>query len=86
MSRYLIRRIEENPAIALHTRTEIERAEGSSDLERVHWRNRRRLADARHPPRLPDDRRRPNTRWLDGCVALDDKGFVKTGPDLPTRT
>ncbi len=24
----------------------------------------------------------PNTRWLDGCVALDDKGFVKTGADL----
>ena len=27
----------------------------------------------------------PNTRWLDGCVALDDKGFIKTGPDLSTR-
>ena len=24
----------------------------------------------------------PNTQWLDGCVALDDKGFVRTGPDL----
>ena len=24
----------------------------------------------------------PNTGWLDGCLALDDKGFVKTGPDL----
>jgi thioredoxin reductase (NADPH) len=24
----------------------------------------------------------PNTRWLDGCVALDAKGFIKTGPDL----
>ena len=24
----------------------------------------------------------PNTGWLDGCVALDDKGFIKTGPDL----
>jgi len=24
----------------------------------------------------------PNSRWLDGCVALDAKGFVKTGPDL----
>ena len=21
----------------------------------------------------------PNTQWLQGCVALDDKGFVKTG-------
>ena len=24
----------------------------------------------------------PNTRWLDGCLALDNKGFIKTGPDL----
>ncbi len=24
----------------------------------------------------------PNTSWLDGCLVLDDKGFVKTGPDL----
>jgi thioredoxin reductase (NADPH) len=24
----------------------------------------------------------PNTRWLDGCVALDAKGFIMTGSDL----
>ena len=24
----------------------------------------------------------PNTGWLSGCVALDAKGFIKTGPDL----
>jgi thioredoxin reductase (NADPH) len=24
----------------------------------------------------------PNTRWLDGCVVLDDKSFIKTGTDL----
>ena len=24
----------------------------------------------------------PTTGWLDGCVALDSKGFIKTGPDL----
>jgi thioredoxin reductase (NADPH) len=24
----------------------------------------------------------PSTRWLDGCVALDAKGFIKTGADL----
>ena len=24
----------------------------------------------------------PNTGWLKGCLALDDKGFIKTGPDL----
>jgi thioredoxin reductase (NADPH) len=24
----------------------------------------------------------PSTGWLDGCIALDGKGFIKTGPDL----
>lgn len=24
----------------------------------------------------------PNTAWLKGCVALEDKNFVKTGADL----
>jgi len=24
----------------------------------------------------------PNTGWLKGCVVLDSKGFIKTGPDL----
>ena len=24
----------------------------------------------------------PSTRWLAGCLALDAKGFIKTGPDL----
>lgn len=24
----------------------------------------------------------PNTAWLRGCAALDEKGFVKTGSDL----
>jgi len=24
----------------------------------------------------------PNTGWLNGCLALDDKGFIKTGLDL----
>ena len=27
----------------------------------------------------------PNTRWLDGCVALDAKGFIKTGPELSQK-
>jgi thioredoxin reductase (NADPH) len=24
----------------------------------------------------------PSTGWLDGCLALDPKGFLKTGPSL----
>ena len=39
MSRYLIRRIEETPAIVLQTHTEIVALEGGDHLESVHWRN-----------------------------------------------
>ncbi len=24
----------------------------------------------------------PSAHWLDGCVVRDEKGFIKTGPDL----
>ena len=27
----------------------------------------------------------PNTGWLNGCVALDNKGFIKTGTDLSSE-
>ncbi len=27
----------------------------------------------------------PCTRWLAGCVAIDDRGFVRTGQDLPAE-
>jgi thioredoxin reductase (NADPH) len=27
----------------------------------------------------------PNTGWLRGCVALDEKKFVRTGPELQAR-
>src|SRR6185295_9769743 len=39
MSRYLIRRIEQNPAITLRPHTEIVALEGANHLERVRWRN-----------------------------------------------
>ena len=40
MSRYLIRRIEENPRIVLRAKTEIVALEGTDHLERVRWRSR----------------------------------------------
>ncbi len=83
MSRYLIRRIEERPNITLHVHTEIEALEGDSHLTRVTWRTRGRPSethDIRHIFCMTGAA--PNTQWLRGCVALDDKGFVKTGPEL----
>ncbi len=84
MSRYLIRRIEESPNISLLTQTEIVALEGNGHLERVTWKNRETGAAEdraiRHVFSMTGAS--PNTAWLDGCVALDDKGFVKTGADL----
>ena len=84
MSRYLIRRIEENPRIVLRTRTEIVALEGNAQLEAVQWRDDHTGQIERHPIGnvFMMTGATPNTRWLDGCLALDDKGFIKTGSDL----
>jgi thioredoxin reductase (NADPH) len=84
MSRYLIRRIEETPAIILKTCTEIVALEGADHLEHVRVRDNRSGAtsgqDVRHVFLMTGAV--PNTVWLAGCVALDGNGFIKTGPDL----
>jgi thioredoxin reductase (NADPH) len=84
MSRYLSRRIEETPTIALHPCTEIASLEGGDHLESVRWRNSQTGETAEHNIKnvFLMTGAEPNTRWLDGCVALDAKGFIKTGPDL----
>ncbi|HKP13688.1 MAG TPA: FAD-dependent oxidoreductase, partial [Blastocatellia bacterium] len=84
MSRYLIRRIEESPTIDLRPRTEVVALEGNGHLERVSWRDDEtgsvETKAIRHVFVMAGAI--PNTQWLDGCVALDEKGFIKTGPDL----
>jgi thioredoxin reductase (NADPH) len=83
MSRYLIRRIEENSVIALRTCTEITALEGNGHLERVQWRTNDSPAethDIQHVFVMTGAA--PSTSWLNGCVALDSQGFIKTGPDL----
>jgi thioredoxin reductase (NADPH) len=84
MSRYLIRRIEDNPAIILRTHTEIVALEGNGHLERVRWRDNRNGEEETNAMRhvFVMTGAVPNTRWLNGCVVLDKKGFIKTGPDL----
>jgi thioredoxin reductase (NADPH) len=83
MSRYLIRRIEDHPAIVRHVHTEIVSLEGNGHLERVGWRDpsgRMETHGIRHVFTMTGAV--PSTRWLGGCLALDAKGFIKTGPDL----
>jgi thioredoxin reductase (NADPH) len=84
MSHYLIRRIEESPNITLHSRTQIAELEGEDQLRQVTWVNDRTGA---HETReighvFLMTGAAPNTEWLKSCVNLDEKGFVRTGPDL----
>jgi thioredoxin reductase (NADPH) len=84
MSRYLIRRIENTPTIILRPRTEIVTLEGGAHLESVHWRNNQSGETEKHEIShvFIMTGAEPNTHWLNGCITLDDKGFIKTGSDL----
>ena len=84
MSRYLVRRIEDNPAITLHARCEIVGLEGTNRLERLTWRDNETGETTTRPIRhlFAMMGAVPSTAWLEGCLMLDEKGFLKTGPDL----
>jgi len=84
MSRYLIRRIEDHPAIVRHVRTEVVSLDGNGHLERVGWRDNETGRIETHGIRhvFTMTGAVPGTHWLGGCLALDAKGFIKTGPDL----
>ncbi|WP_192255145.1 FAD-dependent oxidoreductase [Mesorhizobium silamurunense] len=86
MSRYLVERVEAQPNIEVLTETEIEALEGhEGNLDQLRWRNQATGVKTTRPIRhlflfIGAD---PNTDWLARCnVALDAKGFVRTGPDV----
>jgi thioredoxin reductase (NADPH) len=84
MSRYLIERITNSPTITLRTQTEVTTLDGAADLERVTWQ---RLPAGELETRPVTNLfvmtgADPNSEWLEGCVLLDAKRFVKTGADL----
>ena len=84
MSKYLIRRIEETPNITLLAHTELVDLEGGEHLEQVTWRNLEtgKIENQGIAHVFVMTGGDPNTGWLGDCIALDDKGFIKTGPDL----
>lgn len=88
MSRYLIRRIEGSSKITLHLRTEIVSLEGTDRLERVRWRNKQtgeeETRDIQYVFLMTGAS--PNTSWLRGCLAMDEKGFIQTGAELDSET
>jgi len=84
MSRYLIRRIEETPNIGLHNNTEVVALEGNDHLARVTWRNNQTEETVSHNigHLFSMTGAVPNSAWLNGCVACDEGGFIKTGSAL----
>ena len=82
MSKYLIERIAAQPNIEVVLRTEVTGLHGGENLTNVSWRNadtgEETVRGIRHLFLLVGAD--PNTDWLAGCdVALDQKGFVRTG-------
>jgi thioredoxin reductase (NADPH) len=84
MSKYLIHRIEASPHITLHSFTEITALTGDEVLEGVELTDNRsgnsRQTDIRHAFIFIGAA--PNTGWLPQEIAVDAKGFVRTGRDL----
>jgi thioredoxin reductase (NADPH) len=84
MSRYLISRIEACEQITFKPRTEIEALEGNGHLERVRWREAETGTSALHEIQhlFLMTGASPNTAWLNGCLATDEKQFLRTGTEL----
>ena len=84
MSDYLVREINASPNITVRFTTEIVDAGTAGRLDHLVLRDR---AD-NTTTTIPADAlfifigARPHTNWLDGVLALDDNGYLLTGPDL----
>lgn len=81
MSDYLVGRIHASPKITLYQNTELCEIDGDETLRKAAWKDRTTgevtKRDIAHIFVMIGAA--PNTDWLDGCLALDDKGFILTG-------
>jgi thioredoxin reductase (NADPH) len=83
MSDYLVQRIENSPSITVHPYSEVSALAGDTYLRQVTLTNRNSGAIETHPIAnlFLMIGAEPNTEWLNGCLTLDAKGFVRTGRD-----
>lgn len=88
MSSYLSERLERDPAITLHRKTQVTAFHGNDRLEEVTIRDGQMGQDwtLRTGAVFVMVGAAPNTGWLDGLVTLDDKGFVCTGTAVGGRS
>jgi thioredoxin reductase (NADPH) len=81
MSDYLVQRIAQSPHITLRAGTEVTALDGDDRLRSVTWA---KVGDGAGETRPIGNvfvmiGAEPNTDWLEGCLELDDRGFVHTG-------
>ena len=84
MSRYLIEEIEARPNIEVMTQTELSRAHGHGSLESI---SVTRGGEPVDEPLQADNLfiligAQPYTKWLEGTLARNERGFILTGRDL----
>ena len=84
MSDYLVRRINASAQITLLSSTEVVALGGEQSLETITWKNYLSGQAVTHPIKhlFLMIGALPNTQWLQGCLQLDSKGFILTGPDM----
>jgi thioredoxin reductase (NADPH) len=85
MSRYLVDRITQTPKIAVRSRSTVAEAHGTDHLEAISIRNEATGTVERGPAAglFIFIGAAPQTDWLNGVVARDERGFILAGPDLP---
>ena len=88
MSDYLVERIMQSRTITLHRFSEVTDLHGEAMLTGITLTDRKSSASAQLPVTnmFVMIGAEPNTKWLDGCLPLDSKGFVRTGQDAEGRT
>jgi len=84
MSHYLIQQLEAIENVQVRNHTEVAEAHGDKHLERLTLRDNRdgseETVDASYL--FVFIGAAPRTEWLDGVLVRDERGFVRTGPDL----
>lgn len=84
MSQYLVDRIHDTPNIEVRLETEVAACQGENRLKTLSLRHTRTGTTEDVPATwlFVFIGATPRTEWLKDLIALDDQGFVLTGPDL----
>jgi thioredoxin reductase (NADPH) len=82
MSAYLADRLAKDPGITVHYETTLDTLHGEDKLEGLTLRKAGTRVDIPAKAVFVMVGAAPNTDWLKDCVTLDDKGFVRTGPEV----